>query len=200
VEALTALCRQRDFHLVTGFCERRGEQVYNSALLIGTEGVQHVYRKLHLFAEEKRVFDEGDLPLSVQTVRGARIGLMVCFDWAFPEVARVLALQGAEVLCHPSNLVLGFCQQAMLTRCLENRVYAVTANRYGRDKRPHGELRFTGKSQIVAPGGALIHRAPSQHALLYIIEIDLDSARNKRITPWNDLLADRRPAWYGDLV
>lgn len=199
VESLTALCLKRDLHLVTGFCERSGERVYNSALLIGPRGVEHVYRKLHLFAEEKRCFDPGDIPLSVQEVRGARIGLMVCFDWAFPEVARVLAIQGAEILCHPSNLVLGFCQQAMLTRCFENRVYAITANRFGSDKRPHGELRFTGKSQVVAPGGRLIHRAPSQREQLYVTEIDLAEARNKRITPWNDLLSDRRPEWYRDL-
>ena len=199
VESLTALCLKRDLHLVTGFCERSGERVYNSALLIGPRGVEHLYRKLHLFAEEKRCFDPGDIPLSVQEVRGAQIGLMVCFDWSFPEVARVLAIQGAEILCHPSNLVLGFCQEAMRTRCLENRVYAVTANRFGRDQRPHGELRFTGKSQVVAPGGRLIHRAPSQRDELFITEIDVAEARNKRITPWNDLLSDRRPEWYRDL-
>ena len=199
VESLIAFCLKRDLHLVTGFCERSGERVYNSALLIGSRGVEHVYRKLHLFAEEKLCFDPGDIPLSVQAVRGARIGILVCFDWAFPEVARVLAIQGAELLCHPSNLLLGYCQEAMLTRCLENRVYAVTANRFGRDQRPHGELRFTGKSQVVAPGGHLIHRAPSQREQLYVTAIDLAEARNKRITPWNDLLSDRRPEWYRDL-
>jgi predicted amidohydrolase len=199
VESLIALSARRDLHVVTGFCERFGERVYNSALLIGPRGVEHVYRKLHLFAEEKRCFDPGDVPLSVQEVRGARIGLMVCFDWAFPEVARVLAIQGAEILCHPSNLVLGDCQEAMRTRCVENRVYAITANRFGRDQRPHGELRFTGRSQVVVPGGRLIHRAPSQREQLYVTEIDLAEARNKRITPWNDLLSDRRPEWYRDL-
>ncbi len=200
VRSLAELCAKRDFHLVTGFCERSGERVYNSALLIGPRGVEHVYRKLHLFAEEKRFFDPGDVPLSVQEVRGARIGLMVCFDWAFPEVTRVLTVLGAEVLCHPSNLVLGFCQEAMRTRCLENRVFAVTANRFGSDKRPHGELRFTGRSQVVAPGGRLLHRAPSRREELYIAEIDLAEAQNKRITPWNDLLTDRRPTFYGNLA
>ncbi len=200
VGALAALCEKRDFHLVTGFCERAGEHLYNSALLIGPRGVEHVYRKLHLFAEEKRCFDPGDVPLSIQKVRGARIGLMVCFDWAFPEVARVLAILGAEVLCHPSNLVLGFCQEAMRTRCLENRVFAVTANRFGSDERPHGTLRFTGKSQVVAPGGRLLQRAPAQREGLYVTEIDLAEAQNKRITPWNDLLSDRRPDCYEELT
>ncbi len=196
VEALSALCRDNGFHLVTGFAERRGAKLYNSALLIGPGGLEAVYRKLHLFNTEKEYFDPGDLPLSVQEVAGARIGMMVCFDWAFPEVARTLTLRGAQLLCHPSNLVLGYCQQAMLTRCLENRVFAVTANRFGPDTRPHGTLRFTGRSQIVAPGGELLVRAPAQRRSLEILEIDPAAADDKAITPRNDLLADRRPEFY----
>ena len=196
VAALTALCKARKLHLVTGFAERHRDKVFNSALLIGPKGVIHVYRKLHLFNNEISCFDPGDTPLSVQKVRGARIGMMVCFDWAFPEVARSLALQGAEVLCHPSNLVLAWCQQTMLSRCLENRVFAVTTNRYGADKRPHGELRFTGRSQIVAPGGKLMQRAASQRDALFVTEIDPAEARDKMITARNDLLADRRPEHY----
>jgi len=69
-----------------------------------------------------------------------RVGMMVCFDWAFPEVARALALKGADLIGHPANLVLTYCQQAMVTRCIENLVFAVTANRYGTEERPHGEL------------------------------------------------------------
>jgi predicted amidohydrolase len=200
VAALAGLCKARDFSIVTGFAERRGDRVFNSALLIGPEGLRHVYRKLHLFNNEKNYFDPGDTPLEVQEVEGARIGMMVCFDWAFPEVARVLVLKGADVLCHPSNLVLGYCQQAMLTRCLENRVFAVTANRFGEDKRPHGAIRFTGKSQVVAPGGRLIQRALSQRETLFVTGIDLEEARNKRLTPQNDLLSDRRPGYYGLLA
>ena len=196
VDALAALCRRQDFHLVTGFAERRGDRVFNSALLIGPGGVEQIYRKLHLFNAETQYFDKGDIPLEVRSVRGAALGLMVCFDWAFPEVARTLALQGAEILCHPSNLVLTYCQQTMLTRCLENRVYAVTANRFGADKRPHGELRFTGRSQIVAPGGTLLARAPSQREHLSILDVDPRAARDKHITPLNDLLADRRVEYY----
>ncbi len=196
IEALTALCRSRKMHIVTGFAERRQDKVFNSALLIGPEGLRHVYRKLHLFNEEKRCFDPGDTPLSVQQVMDARIGMMVCFDWAFPEVSRVLAMQGADIICHPSNLVLGFCQEAMLTRCLENRVFAITTNRFGADKRPQGELRFTGRSQIVAPGGQLVQRAHAQRQAVFVTRIDPHEARDKAITPLNDLLADRRPEYY----
>ncbi len=199
LKILEALCKRNDLHIVTGFAERSGDKVFNSAILVGPGGIEHTYRKLHLFNEEKNTFDPGDIPLSIQKVKGVSIGMMVCFDWAFPEVTRSLALQGAQIICHPSNLVLTFCQEAMLTRCLENRVFAITTNRFGTDKRPQGELRFTGKSQIVAPGGLLVHRAHSQKNEIFITEIDPSEADNKSITPLNDLLSDRRPDCYDAL-
>jgi predicted amidohydrolase len=197
VDSLTALCRQGDFELVTGFAEKAGDQCFNSSLLIGPQGLVHTYRKLHLFNTEKKCFQPGDLPLSVQTVRGARIGMMVCFDWFFPEVARTLALQGAQILCHPSNLVLNLCQAAMQTRCTENLVFAITANRFGREQRPGLELEFTGQSQIVAPRGVVLDRAPAASPELRIVEIDPELADDKKLTPANDLFADRRPGFYG---
>lgn len=200
VERLVALCAQEGCYLVTGFAERGpGETCYNSALLLGPEGLLHVYRKLHLFGTEWDVFTPGDVPLQVQMVRGVRVGLMVCFDWAFPEVARALALRGADLLCHPANLVLTYCQQAMLTRCLENGVLAVTANRCGAEVRPHGTLAFTGQSQVAAPHGELIHRAPPEADELFLVEVDPACARAKYLTARNHLLADRRPEYYGDL-
>ncbi len=200
VSSLIALCRDRDFFLVTGFAEKSADKIFNSALLIGGHGLVHTYRKLHLFNTEKEYFDPGDTPLETIELRGARIGLMVCFDWAFPEVARALALQGADLLCHPSNLVLAHCQQAMLTRCLENSVFAVTANRFGSDIRPGGALTFTGQSQMVGPGGGLIYRAKPEEEELFIAEIDVSKARDKWMTQRNDLLEDRRPEYYTELI
>jgi predicted amidohydrolase len=196
VESLTALCRRNGMHLVTGFAERRKDKCFNASLLIGPEGLRHVYRKLHLFNQEKEWFDPGDTPLAVHRIGDARIGMMICFDWVFPEVTRSLALQGAHVIAHPSNLVLNFCQDAMVTRCIENSVFAVTANRYGNDRRPHGNLKFTGQSQITAPKGVILRRAPAQKSERHVVALDLAWAENKRITPMKDLLKDRRPAFY----
>ena len=196
VDSLAHLCHERDLFVVTGFAERRGKQVFNSALLIGPNGLVQTYRKLHLFNTEKEYFDPGDTPLEPVEVRGTMIGMMVCFDWAFPEVARVLALKGADVLCHPSNLVLPLCQQAMVTRCLENGVFAVTANRIGSDTRPRGTLRFTGQSQVVTPKGEILHRAVPDAGELFVTEIEVSFARNKKMTERNDLFEDRRPAFY----
>lgn len=200
VENLIALCKARDFYLVVGFAEKAGAKIFNSALLLGPEGLVHIYRKLHLFNEEKNWFDPGETMIQVQEIRGAKVGIMICFDWIFPEVTRVLALQGADVICHPSNLVLDYCQQAMRSRCLENNVFAITANRFGADKRPHGELRFTGKSQIVAPKGELLHRAVSQREEVFVTEIDPIMARDKNITPLNEIFLDRRPEFYAPLT
>jgi predicted amidohydrolase len=157
----------------------------------------YTYRKLHLFDREKLLFLPGDRSPEVQYIKGVKIGIMICFDWIFPETMRVLSLSGAQIICHPSNLVLSYCQQAMLTRCLENNVFAITANRFGTERRPHGSLRFTGKSQIVAPRGILLHRACSQKEQLTVIEIDPQLARNKKITNHNDLFKDRRNELYG---
>ena len=200
VESLFHLCRDNDFYLVTGFAERKKDKLYNSALLIGPSGLVSSYRKLHLFNTEKEYFDPGDTPLKAVEVRGVKVGVMVCFDWVFPEVARTLALQGADLLCHPSNLVLTYCQKAMLTRCLENSVFAVTANRTGTEIRPRGQLVFTGQSQIVGPRGDIIARSDSESQELIIREIDIDSARDKSITDNNDLLGDRRQEYYTTLV
>jgi predicted amidohydrolase len=199
VDGLTRLCRERNLFLVTGFAEKSGDKIFNSALLIGPHGVLSTYRKLHLFNTEKEYFDPGDTPLETIVVRDAKIGMMVCFDWAFPEVARMLSLQGADILCHPSNLVLDWCQKAMVTRCLENAVFAVTANRIGADIRPHGELKFTGQSQVTAPKGEIVHRAAPDKEELYVAEIDLGLARNKFMTKKNDVFRDRRPEFYTSL-
>jgi predicted amidohydrolase len=200
VSSLVALCRQRRFHMVIGFAERDKDRVFNSALLIGPDGVEHIYRKLHLFNTEKNCFDPGDTPFTVQTVRDTKIGMMICFDWIFPEATRTLSLLGAQVICHPSNLVLSYCQQSMTTRCLENSVFAVTANRFGADERPHGSVRFTGKSQITGPKGEILNRAASQRQALCVMDIDPEQADDKNITPHNQIITDRRPEFYRALT
>ncbi len=199
IDTLINLCRAQDFFLVTGFAERCLDKLFNSALLIGPEGVLHTYRKLHLFNTEKKYFDKGDTPLEINNVRDIKIVIMICYDWAFPEVALILELKGADLLCHPTNLVLPFCQQAMHTRCLENKVFAITANRYGRDVRLHGKVTFTGQSQIVAPRGELLYRAKPNKDKLYIAKVDIKLARDKSISERNDFFKDRRPSYYQDL-
>lgn len=200
VRGLSRLCKDNTFYLVTGFAELCKGRLYNTALVIGPSGLLHRYRKLHLFNTEKEYFDPGDTPLKILKIQGAKVGVMICFDWVFPEVARTLALRGADLICHPSNLVLTYCQKAMLTRSLENSVYSVTANRTGKETRPRGELLFTGQSQIVGPKGEAIASSNSDEEAVVLCDIDLSDARNKLITENNNLFADRRPEFYDSVV
>ncbi len=121
---------------------------------------------------------------------------MICFDWIFPEAARTLTLKGADIICHPANLVLPYCQNAMVTRCLENRVFAITTNRIGSEKRNGSELTFTGASQITGCSGEILHRAQIDEEKACVIEIDAQLARNKNITENNNILTDRRLKMY----
>ena len=122
---------------------------------------------------------------------------MICFDWYYPEAARSLAVQGADIICHPSNLVLPNCPDSMPVRCLENRVFAVTCNRTGSEERGGKEpLTYIGNSEIVTPKGIILHRAPRDREELTILDIDPREARSKQLNRYNDLLRDRRTGLY----
>ncbi len=198
-QRLIQAIRGRSLYVVVGLAERDRDAVYNSAVLIGPKGYIGTYRKTHLFSEETLWFSPGNTGFPVWDIGMAKVGLLVCFDWFYPEAARTLALKGADILCHPSNLVLPHCPDAMVTRCLENRVFSITANRVGREQRgDKSALSFIGLSEIVAPNGQILHRAPHNELELFTYEIDVAQARDKRINPYNDLLKDRRPEWYGE--
>jgi beta-ureidopropionase len=125
------------------------------------------------------------------------VGMLICFDWIFPEVWRILALKGADIICHPSNLVLpGLAQRATPIHALMNRVYVVTANRIGSEK----ELTFTGMSTVADPKGEVLAQASPIHEDLSVVEVDIDLSRNKSITSRNNLVADRRPEEYALLA
>ncbi len=199
--AMISIARSQGMFLVFGLAEQYGGQLYNSAALIGPDGLVGTYRKTHLFAEEKGVFDPGDTGFDVFDIGPARIGIMICFDWWFPESARVLALMGADIICHPANLVLPQCQEAMRTRALENGVFTITANRIGREARGGKyPLIFTGKSQIVDTQGKVITKLGKEEIGVALTDIDPTLARNKHITDQNDRFEDRRTEFYGPLM
>ena len=109
-----------------------------------------------------------------------------------------LALAGAEIICHPANLVLPHCPDAMVTRCLENHLFSITANRIGVEGRGGKKrLAYIGQSEIVSPKGSVLVRAPRSREALRIVEIDSETARDKSLNPYNNLWRDRRPRLYG---
>jgi len=130
---LSTACRETGRAVVFGLAERDGDRLYNTGVLLTPDGGAVVYRKAHLFNTEKLVFDRSGPSPRQGRVGEARIGLMVCFDWRFPEMARALSLEGADLIAHPANLVHPYCQDAMVTRSLENRVFTITASRTGEE-------------------------------------------------------------------
>ena len=200
LSALRDMAAGIDGVIVAGFAElaaeggRRG--IYNSAAAVSAEGVLQVYRKTHLFADEKDPFLPGDRGFRVFKFRGVPIGMMVCFDWHFPESARTLALRGAQIIAHPSNLVLPFCQTAMVTRSLENRVFSITANRYGTETLHGNQLTFTGASQVLNTRGERLLQAPVSGDQVALVEIDPALAENKSVGARNDVFGDRRTSLY----
>lgn len=199
--SLKKLAEKKNAYIVSGICERAGDKFYNSSVLVYPDGEIKTYRKIHLFLDEKLWFQPGDEAPQVHEINinglgKVRIGMMICFDWVFPETARTLALKGAQVICHPSNLVLSYCQKAMYTRAIENRVFTITANRIGKDENRGKELSFTGESVIVSPQGDYLAAASIDKEECNIIEIDPSLALNKNITAKNNIFEDRRTDLY----
>ena len=196
---LADIAARRGMTIVAGLPERDGGRCFNSAVVVGPKGFIGCYRKTHLFFEETLWFTPGDSGFHVWDIGPAKVGVMICFDWYYPESARTLALQGADIIAHPSNLVLPNCPDSMVTRCLENRVFSVTANRIGSEARGGKDrLTFIGLSEVVSPRSRILHRAPRDIEDLTLVEIDPAEARLKALNDYNDLLRDRRPAFYAD--
>jgi predicted amidohydrolase len=190
-----------DAYIVSGICEKAGESYCNSSVLVSPDGKIDVYRKTHLFYEEKKWFLPGDTGFNVFEIESpkfgkVKIGMMVCFDWIFPESARTLALKGAQIICHPSNLVLQYCQKAMFTRAVENRVFTITANRTGTESSSNNKLTFTGESVIVDPKGNYLYRGTADGDECFVVEIDPAIALDKHATDLNDVFLDRRTDFY----
>jgi predicted amidohydrolase len=200
VVRLAAAARETGRAIVFGIAERAGEKIYNSAVAIQPEGTVVCYRKAHLFDTETDVFDRAGPSPRHAKVAGIDVGMMVCFDWRFPEMARLLALEDADLIAHPANLVHPYCQDAMVTRSLENRVFTVTASRTGKEQVGDVSLAFTGRSQIVSPRGERLAQAGPDEECVLSAKIDPRQARDKRVTPRNDLFADRRPDIYGGVM
>ena len=200
--ALERFCRDRGCCVAAGVVEKAGAKLYNSAVLVGPDGFVGRYRKSHLFDREKEIYDVNDEDMfRVYDIGFARVGMMICFDWIYPETARILAVRGAQVILHMANLVLPYCQAATVTRSIENRVFVAVANRTGTESRVPGEtLEFTGASVIVSPKGEYLLQAGDTDEGCWTVEVDPTAADDKMATPRNHLIDDRRVELYGGLT
>jgi len=196
IEFLMEKAKENGLYIVSGFHEKENDLLYNSAVLIGPDGLLGKYRKIHLFMNEFDIFEKGNLGLPVFKIDDIKIGILICFDWVFPEVWRILALKGADMICHPSNLVLPYAQQAVPVHGMINRIFCITANRYGAEK----EISFRGQSIISNPTGETLYKAQPERDEVKIMELNINEARNKNFTHRNHTFNDRLPNEYNDIL
>jgi 5-aminopentanamidase len=206
VSGWVELARALGIVVVGGFCELDPDGlVRNSAVLVDGDGVRAVYRKAHLWDREGLAFTPGsESPPVVDTAFG-RIGVMVCYDLEFPEWVRIAALEGADLVCAPSNWPavprpdgerpgeVVRVQAAAAT----NRVFIAACDRVGTER----GVDWIGGSVIVdVDGFPLAGPAASGETVTVLARCALDEARDKRLNQRNDVLADRRPELYGPLA
>jgi predicted amidohydrolase len=204
-EALAADCRELNVWAVVGLLEKAGDKLFNAAALVGPKGFVASYRKAHLpCLGVDRLTDPGDRPFAIHDLGGLRIGMAICYDCGFPEMIRVLALAGADLIVLPTNWPPEAESTARLivpTRALENRVYFAAINRVGTER----GFRFIGLSRIADVTGELLAASDDDRETTLYARIDPDRARRKRIVniPGEyevDRVNDRRPELYGPLT
>jgi predicted amidohydrolase len=199
-EKLIEMAEEKDGYIVCGICEKEGEKFFNSSVLVGPDGYLGKYRKIHLFDREKLFFEPGDGTFELFEVRGMKVGILICWDWIFPEATRSLALKGMDVLAHSTNLVLSYCQTAMITRSIENQIYTITSNRTGIEQNGAISLHFKGQSQVTTPDAKRLAQAGTDEDDVQMVEIDLEKSRNKWLSDSNHIFEDRRPEKYDTLI
>ena len=203
--ALEGRCAKLGIHAIVGLLEREGNRIYNSAIVCGPNGLIGHYRKAHLpYLGVDRFAIPGNTPLRVFQTAAGKVGVMICYDQRFPEAARCLTLEGADMIALPTNWPRGAesaPEYILRTRALENRVFLIGANRVGKER----GAEFIGRSCIFDPAGNRLAEADGASEAILCAEIDPALARQKRLIIEKgkfemDTVGDRRPELYGILV
>lgn len=192
VAMLKEIARKNDQYIISGFHELEGDKLFNTALLVSPYGEIGKYRKIHLFMNEKQIFEKGDLGLPVYEVDGYKLGILICFDYLFPEVWRIMGLKGVDMVAHPSNLVTYKAFKVVPAQAVINRFFIFTSNRIGTER----GISYSGRSFVVDPEGDVINEASVAGEEVLFTEIDPLLARNKMLTVKNHVLNDRLPEEY----
>lgn len=202
--AIAEMTARRGIYAVAGMLERVEDRCYNAAILSGPNGIEAVYRKTHtLCLGVDRFATPGDIPFQVHQLPFGRVGILICYDLRFPEPARMLFLQGAQIIALPTNWPRSSTIQPDVftrSRAAENRVFLLAADRVGTER----GATFLGRSQIVSPDGIVVAEAPTEGTQILIQDIDPAEADRKHVVLQlgeheMDCLADRRPDLYAAL-
>lgn len=204
-ERLLAAAKEQNKFLAFGMLERSGDDLYNSCVLLGPNGIVGVYRKIHLpFLGVDRFVTRGSEPMQVYEVAGMRVGMHICYDGSFPEATRVLALKGADLVILPTNWPPGadtFAEYLPNARALENHIYFMAVNRVGEER----GFRFIGTSKFCLPTGRSPSFGGTEDECVVGGTVQPHITRNKRLVrvPGKHLIdrfADRRPEHYSLLA
>jgi predicted amidohydrolase len=194
---MTAICNKKNIFVIGTQIERASDGLYDTAFLTGPDGLVGIYRKTTLWNKEVERFKTGDR-YPVFDIGICRIGLQICYEIGFPEGARILTMQGADVLAYPS--AFGAPRQyawdlASRARALENGCYVIACNRFGREK---NETVFAANSRVVNPRGEVLATSVVKNDVI-MAEIDLDMVRKQReeIPYLRDLRSDLVSEYYG---
>ncbi len=194
-------------YIVAGISERDGDALYNASVVIGPDGFIGKFRKVHLWNKENLYFEPGNLGFPVFKTAIGRIGTFICYDGWFPEAYRLCALQGADIICVPTNWVPipgqdeqreAMANILVMAGAHANSVYIVAADRVGIER----EQPFIGQSVIVSYTGWPISGPASADAeeIIYA-EVDLSEARAKRNwNEFNQVMRDRRTDTYDEML
>jgi N-carbamoylputrescine amidase len=195
-------CKKYDAYIVAGIAERDNNLLYDSSVILGPEGLIGRYRKVHLWNEEKMWFEPGNLGFPVFDLPFGRIGCRICYDVWFPETSRILAAQGADIICDSTNWVVAEPLQSKKKitavysaqqNSLFNSCFSICADRTGMER---GQ-EFIGNSVIVTPSGDLAAGPASADAPeIVMAEINIMEARYRHWSEFNDPLTDRRQDVY----
>ena len=204
-ETLQSLCRELGCSLVVGLIERGEQQVWNTAVLIGSDGSIVSYRKTHLpFIGVDKVASYGDELVKIGAVGDFQVGLNICYDATLPEPPRCLALAGADLIALPTNWPKGAeCLPAHVAniRAMENGVYFAAVNRVGVER----GCPFIGGSRICNPFGKTLAAADEREETILYADLDLELARRKTASREPGVIslhrqAGRRPKLYDALT
>jgi len=216
IRHFSALAKELEVVLPLSFFEKCNNAYYNSLVMIDADGsVLDVYRKTHIpngpAYQEKQFFIPGDTGFKVWNTRYAKIGVGICWDQWFPETARCLALQGAEIIFYPTAIgsepaYPEIDSQPHWTRVQQghaaaNLVPVIASNRIGTEKSkfiPDYEMTFYGSSFIADQTGALVEQANKTEEAVLVHTFDLDAIAAQRAS-WG-LFRDRRPEMYGAIA
>lgn len=219
-ELFCQLAHELSVVIVTSLFEKRAPGLYhNTAVVMDTDGsIAGIYRKMHIPDDpayyEKFYFTPGDLGFHPINTSLGRLGVLVCWDQWYPEAARLMALQGAEMLIYPT--AIGYessdtddeqerQREAWTTiqrgHAVANGLPVITVNRTGYEPDPSGQtngITFWGSSFVAGPQGELLYRAPIDEEVEQIVEVDL--SRSEQVRRWWPFLRDRRIDKYGDIT